>query len=300
MKDEAKRRHARAAIGETKGNLKDDSGRTEEVQNKHGPLANKNPGVKNEAPASRDGATELSEHTDEASDKLSLKGTSSKAPSSEDHVNSKMSDNEVIDVRERELEHKQTHGDTESHRKSENTGSHSVAKSQMDSSSQPQLHPDQNTARSVANSPNCDGCKAGEHCKCPQGPGPEARPAVLVKGFPRTPRTDEAVWAAGALGFLLVLLTLSVLHTRLYRHWRTMPSLYWHDPRRDYDSVAGSWDPTGLHCSSCLVSWKRFCTTFFLLCLSFRRDPPETANCKKETQEGQKTGVRSPAQLFQL
>ncbi|CAL8350874.1 unnamed protein product [Lota lota] len=58
------------------------------------------------------------------------------------------------------------------------------------------------------------------------------------KGQGRTPRTDEAVWAAGALGFLLVLLALSVLHTRLYRQWRTTPSMYWHDPRRDYDSVA--------------------------------------------------------------
>uniref|UniRef100_A0A9J8ADT4 Tumor protein p53 inducible protein 13 n=1 Tax=Cyprinus carpio carpio TaxID=630221 RepID=A0A9J8ADT4_CYPCA len=50
-------------------------------------------------------------------------------------------------------------------------------------------------------------------------------------------RTDEAVWAAGALGFLLVLLTLSVLHTRLYRHWRSSTSLYWHDNQQDYESV---------------------------------------------------------------
>lgn len=57
-------------------------------------------------------------------------------------------------------------------------------------------------------------------------------------GFQRTPRTDEAVWAAGALGFLLVLLTLSILHTRLYKHWRRGTSLYWHDPRQDYDTVA--------------------------------------------------------------
>ncbi|XP_046891213.1 tumor protein p53-inducible protein 13 isoform X2 [Hypomesus transpacificus] len=53
-----------------------------------------------------------------------------------------------------------------------------------------------------------------------------------------TARTDEAVWAAAALGFLLVLLALSVLHTRLYRHWRTTPSLYWHNPQQDYDNVA--------------------------------------------------------------
>ncbi|XP_076833473.1 tumor protein p53-inducible protein 13 isoform X2 [Brachyhypopomus gauderio] len=50
--------------------------------------------------------------------------------------------------------------------------------------------------------------------------------------------SDEAVWAAAALGFLLVLLTLSVLHTRLYRHWRAPASLYWHEAQQDYESVA--------------------------------------------------------------
>ncbi len=54
-------------------------------------------------------------------------------------------------------------------------------------------------------------------------------------------RTDEAVWAAGALGFLLVLLTLSVLHTRLYRHWRSSTSLYWQDNQQDYESVGGKY-----------------------------------------------------------
>ena len=63
--------------------------------------------------------------------------------------------------------------------------------------------------------------------------------ACVLRGKGRTPRTDKAVWAAGALGFLLVLLALSVLHTRLYRQWRTTPNMYWHDPRQDYDSVAG-------------------------------------------------------------
>ena len=63
--------------------------------------------------------------------------------------------------------------------------------------------------------------------------------AGVLGGKGQTPRTDEAVWAAGALGFLLVLLALSVLHTRLYRQWRTTPPMYWHDPRQDYDSVAG-------------------------------------------------------------
>lgn len=65
------------------------------------------------------------------------------------------------------------------------------------------------------------------------------RGSAAVERLP-TPRTDEAVWAAAALGFLLVLLTLSVLHTRLYRHWRTSPSLYWHHSTQDYDSVAGT------------------------------------------------------------
>ncbi|CAL8360966.1 unnamed protein product [Merluccius merluccius] len=70
--------------------------------------------------------------------------------------------------------------------------------------------------------------------------GRDAAPgkAGVPGGKGRTPRTDQAAWAAGALGFLLVLLALSVLHTRLYRQWRTTPSMYWHDPRRDYDSVA--------------------------------------------------------------
>lgn len=73
---------------------------------------------------------------------------------------------------------------------------------------------------------------------CANPAAAENRGAVVNVGPQRTPRTDEAAWAAAALGFLLVLLTLSILHTRLYRHWRTTPSLYWHDPQQDYDSVA--------------------------------------------------------------
>nr|XP_033778873.1 tumor protein p53-inducible protein 13 [Geotrypetes seraphini]XP_033778874.1 tumor protein p53-inducible protein 13 [Geotrypetes seraphini]XP_033778875.1 tumor protein p53-inducible protein 13 [Geotrypetes seraphini]XP_033778876.1 tumor protein p53-inducible protein 13 [Geotrypetes seraphini]XP_033778877.1 tumor protein p53-inducible protein 13 [Geotrypetes seraphini]XP_033778878.1 tumor protein p53-inducible protein 13 [Geotrypetes seraphini]XP_033778879.1 tumor protein p53-inducible prot len=42
-----------------------------------------------------------------------------------------------------------------------------------------------------------------------------------------TPRTEEATWAAAALIFLFVLLTLAVLYTRLYRHFRRSRSLYW-------------------------------------------------------------------------
>lgn len=149
-----------------------------------------------------------------------------------------MMDNEIVDVKERELEQKQTHSDTHSHHKSEKTGFDYVSKSQSESPPQPQQHPNPETASYLPSSHDCDGCKTGQHCECNDESGAEARAAVVNKGLPRTPRTDEAVWAAAALGFLLVLLTLSVLHTRLYRHWRTTPSLYWHDPQQDYDSVA--------------------------------------------------------------
>ncbi|XP_070591572.1 tumor protein p53-inducible protein 13 isoform X2 [Erythrolamprus reginae] len=42
-----------------------------------------------------------------------------------------------------------------------------------------------------------------------------------------TPRTEEAVWAASALTFLLIVLTLAVLYTRLHQKCRRGPSLYW-------------------------------------------------------------------------
>ncbi|XP_063762800.1 uncharacterized protein tp53i13 [Eleginops maclovinus] len=130
-----------------------------------------------------------------------------------------MKDNEALDIKERELEHKHSH----SHHTSEKSGSDSVSKSKS---------PNPQTVSYLPN--DCDSCKAGEHCECSEGSGATA----VNFGLPRTPRTEEAVWAAAALGFLLILLTLSVLHTRLYRHWTTTPSLYWHDPQRDYDSVA--------------------------------------------------------------
>uniref|UniRef100_H3B257 Tumor protein p53 inducible protein 13 n=1 Tax=Latimeria chalumnae TaxID=7897 RepID=H3B257_LATCH len=47
------------------------------------------------------------------------------------------------------------------------------------------------------------------------------------EGYIPTPRTEEAVWAAAALTFLFVVLTLSVLYTRLYRKFRKSESLYW-------------------------------------------------------------------------
>ncbi|KAB5550368.1 hypothetical protein PHYPO_G00052970 [Pangasianodon hypophthalmus] len=81
------------------------------------------------------------------------------------------------------------------------------------------------------------GCAVPGHC----GP-PDVATAVLggpLRGRKMTiQRTNEAVWAAAALGFLLVLLTLSVLHTRLYRNCRAPSSLYWRESQQDYESVA--------------------------------------------------------------
>ncbi|GAA6231299.1 tumor protein p53-inducible protein 13 [Lates japonicus] len=172
--------------------------------------------------------------------KHSMKEKDSKEKNYDKHITAdrKMKDNEVVDVKERELEHKKTHSATHTHHKSENKGFDSVSKSQSEFPPKPQQHPNPQPAVYLPNSHDCDSCKAGEHCDCTKASGTMARAAVVNKVLPRTPRTDEAVWAAAALGFLLVLLTLSVLHTRLYRHWRTTPSLYWHDPRQDYDSVA--------------------------------------------------------------
>ncbi|XP_026168634.1 uncharacterized protein tp53i13 [Mastacembelus armatus] len=153
-------------------------------------------------------------------------------------TNGGMKDDKIVDIKERELKQKKTYSDTESQHKSKNTSFDSDSKSQSESQAQPQQHPNSKSDQYLPNTQDCDGCKAGEYCECTKDTGSRPQAAVVNKGFPRTPRTDEAVWAAAALGFLLVLLTLSVLHTRLYRNWRTMPSLYWHDPQQDYDSVA--------------------------------------------------------------
>ncbi|KAL1260817.1 hypothetical protein QQF64_008644 [Cirrhinus molitorella] len=74
------------------------------------------------------------------------------------------------------------------------------------------------------------------HCGVSASKSPHLGGPLRGERIP-VPRTDEAVWAAGALGFLLVLLTLSVLHTRLYRHCRSSTSLYWHDNQQDYENV---------------------------------------------------------------
>lgn len=141
-----------------------------------------------------------------------------------------MKENEAVVFKEREQ--KQAYSDMDTQYKTEKTY-------QSVSPHQAQQQPNGQTATSLASSHDCDGCKTGKGCECNKDIGAEAKGTFLNKGWQKTPRTDEAVWAAAALGFLLVLLTLSVLHTRLYRHWRTMPSLYWHDPQQDYDNVAG-------------------------------------------------------------
>ncbi|XP_017346932.1 uncharacterized protein tp53i13 isoform X2 [Ictalurus punctatus] len=84
---------------------------------------------------------------------------------------------------------------------------------------------------------------AGGRCTVPGHCRPPDVATAVLGGPPRGrkmtfQRTDEAVWAAAALGFLLVLLTLSVLHTRLYRNCRTPSSLYWRESQQDYESVA--------------------------------------------------------------
>ncbi|XP_039985847.1 tumor protein p53-inducible protein 13 isoform X2 [Xiphias gladius] len=190
--------------------------------------------------SSKDEGTDSAKERNKDSAERSMKENNSQEKNYAKHITAdgRMKNNEVVDVKERELEPKQIHSATHSHHKSENNGFDSVSKSQSESPPQPQQHPNPHPAIYLPNSHECDSCKTGKHCDCTKASGAEAQATVVNTGLPRTPRTDEAVWAAAALGFLLVLLTLSVLHTRLYRHWRTTPSLYWHDPRQDYDSVA--------------------------------------------------------------
>ncbi|XP_060115042.1 tumor protein p53-inducible protein 13 [Heteronotia binoei] len=72
-------------------------------------------------------------------------------------------------------------------------------------------------------------------CPCPEGGDPNQGPGLQLKaakgqeagGRVPTPRTEEAAWAASALTFLLVTLTLAVLYTRLHRNCRRGQSLYW-------------------------------------------------------------------------
>jgi len=171
-----------------------------------------------------DEGTHSVEQRDEDFVKHSLRYNVSKANvfSEDDPAGGGRRGDEAVDVKGRELEPEPTHAD--------GNGFHSVSKPRSESRRHQNPQP-------AGRPPDCDGCSAGGGCECDEDSG-----AVSKKGLPGTPRTDEAAWAAAAaLGFLLILLTLSVLHTRLYRHWRTAPSLYWRDTRQDYDSVAGRW-----------------------------------------------------------
>lgn len=98
------------------------------------------------------------------------------------------------------------------------------------------------------------GSECGElgQCGVPDSMSPHIDGPLRGERIP-IPRTDEAVWAAGALGFLLVILTLSVLHTRLYRHCRSSTSLYWHDNQQDYEKVGGEYTLSTIH--SVTFSW---------------------------------------------
>ncbi|XP_029923394.1 uncharacterized protein tp53i13 [Myripristis murdjan] len=191
-------------------------------------------------PPSKENAIEDNTDITEQGDKVSAKCTPTQKDFDKDNIaHDKMKDNEVVDVKEREVEHNQTQSNTHIHSKTKKTGFDSASQTQ----SLPDLLPQNNhrlpqPASYLPNTHDCGDCDPDGHCDCAEASGTQDRAGVLSRGMPRTPRTDEAVWAAAALGFLLVLLALSVLHTRLYRHWRTTPSLYWHDPRQDYDSVA--------------------------------------------------------------
>ncbi|XP_041669039.1 tumor protein p53-inducible protein 13 isoform X2 [Cheilinus undulatus] len=187
--------------------------------------------------SSKNGGTESTEEKDKDS-ALKDNGPKEKHTEKKVTVDSIMKDIKIVDVKERELEQRKTHSDTHSHNHSVKTGSDSVFKSQPQTHINSKQHPNHQPASFLPKRHGCGGCKEGEQCDCTKDSQTESNAAFVNKGLPRTPRSEEALWAASALGFLLILLTLSVLHTRLYRHWRTSPSLYWHDPKQDYDSVA--------------------------------------------------------------
>ncbi|XP_043910387.1 tumor protein p53-inducible protein 13 isoform X1 [Protopterus annectens] len=53
----------------------------------------------------------------------------------------------------------------------------------------------------------------------------------------RTPRTEEAAWAAASLTFLLVVLTLAVLYTKLYKGFKKSRSLYWTPDMDSHETI---------------------------------------------------------------
>ncbi|XP_044246663.1 tumor protein p53-inducible protein 13 isoform X3 [Ursus arctos] len=77
-------------------------------------------------------------------------------------------------------------------------------------------------------------------CTCPGEASPAPRAAAPPPRVARgpTPRTEEAAWAAMALTFLLVLLALATLCTRLHRNFRRGESIYWEPTADSQDTVA--------------------------------------------------------------
>nr|XP_056720986.1 tumor protein p53-inducible protein 13 [Euleptes europaea] len=93
------------------------------------------------------------------------------------------------------------------------------------------LHPRLGTRPSATTAQTAGEATQKRECPCADGDHHRA-PAQQLKvkeagGRLRTPRTEEAAWAASALTFLLVTLTLAILYTRLHRNCRRGQSLYW-------------------------------------------------------------------------
>lgn len=156
----------------------------------------------------------------------------------QNEVEDKRQSGKTGDIQEREVKSSRHEGETQPR------NSPTKRKKPLSQSQPKQLAVTQ--ANSQDKRADCDGRVGHSECTETVAPLGGAAAGPSDRMLP-TPRTDEAVWAAAALGFLLVLLVLSVLHTRLYRHWRTTPSMYWHDSKQDYDRVAGGF--IGAHTS---------------------------------------------------
>nr|XP_045015688.1 tumor protein p53-inducible protein 13 isoform X2 [Jaculus jaculus] len=93
------------------------------------------------------------------------------------------------------------------------------------------------SSRTDAQLHNGQGSPVG--CACPgqASLAPQAAAPPRAARGP-TPRTEEAAWAAMSLTFLLVLLTLATLCTRLHRNFRRSESIYWGPASESQDTVA--------------------------------------------------------------
>ncbi|KAM8977047.1 tumor protein p53-inducible protein 13 [Pelodytes ibericus] len=107
-------------------------------------------------------------------------------------------------------------------------------------------HPEEPLS-TIAPKSSADGIGGKEDCLCQH----ETKPPIAQKRSGRgqqkssdrylsTPRTAEATWAAASLIFLVVLLTVCVLYTQIYKKFRKSQSLYWGSRRssQDTESVA--------------------------------------------------------------